>query len=79
MESLESIYNLFPWSTRFQRRNVTDSGKIGTKSHESKLLCHIGICHIKWREERTQLCSILPVVNILIYIVQKISFRVILL
>ncbi|CAL1677550.1 unnamed protein product [Lasius platythorax] len=38
MESLESIYNLFPWSTRFQRRNVTDSGKIGTKSHESKLL-----------------------------------------
>lgn len=37
-ESLESINNLFPWSTKYQRRNITNSGKIGTKSYESKLL-----------------------------------------
>lgn len=70
MESLESINNLFPWSTKYQRRNI-NSGKIGTKSYESKLLYII----LKRRKKGIQLYSISFVINKLIFIISKISFR----
>ncbi|XP_050457145.1 receptor-type tyrosine-protein phosphatase beta isoform X2 [Cataglyphis hispanica] len=60
MESLESIYNLFPWSTKYQRRNVIDSG---LRQYKSMGSINIKTRHISVGKSRTLDCVIYKSLN----------------
>ncbi|XP_029664707.1 tyrosine-protein phosphatase 10D isoform X3 [Formica exsecta] len=60
MESLESIYSLFPWSTKYQRRNVIDSG---LRQYKSMGSINVKTCHISIGKSRTLDCVIYKSLN----------------
>ncbi|XP_072746407.1 receptor-type tyrosine-protein phosphatase H-like isoform X2 [Anoplolepis gracilipes] len=60
MESLVSIYTLFPWSTNYQRRNITDSG---LRQYKSMGSINVKPCHIYVGKSRTLDCVIYKSLN----------------
>ncbi|GAB1864958.1 protein-tyrosine-phosphatase [Camponotus japonicus] len=59
-ESLESINNLFPWSTKYQRRNITNSG---LRQYKSMGSINVKTHHIPVGKSRTLDCVIYKSLN----------------